>query len=68
MQIQDLSLGLAELHENRLGPVLDIVKVPPDGIPHVSTAPLTVICKLAEVALDSIIYVVDEDIKWVLSQ
>lgn len=67
-QIQDLSLGLDELHENHLDPVLSIVKVPLDGIPHVSTVPLTVICKLSEVALDSTIYVIDEDIKWLLSQ
>ena len=32
-QVQDLALGLVELHEVRMGPPLKPVKVPLDGIP-----------------------------------
>ncbi|KAK4828346.1 hypothetical protein QYF61_026007 [Mycteria americana] len=51
-QVQDLALGLTELHEVHMGPLLKPVKVPLDGIPslkHINcTTQLGVICKLAE--------------------
>ncbi|KAK4807044.1 hypothetical protein QYF61_018385 [Mycteria americana] len=56
-QVQDLALGLVELHESRMGPLLEIVQ-------QIScTIQLGVICKLAEGALDPAVYVTDEDIK-----
>ncbi|PKU44988.1 hypothetical protein llap_4717 [Limosa lapponica baueri] len=53
--VQDLALGLAELHEVRTGPPLKPVQVPLDGIPSlqrvVHTTQLGVIGTLAEDAL-----------------
>ena len=55
-QVQDLALGLAELHEVHMGPLLKLVQVPLDGIPSLRcvnhTTQLGVICKFAEGALD----------------
>ncbi|KAK4806146.1 hypothetical protein QYF61_001069 [Mycteria americana] len=55
-QVQDLALGLVELHEVRTGLLLQPVKVPLDGIPslrHVNcTTQLGVIRNLAEGALN----------------
>ena len=54
-QVQDLTLGFAELHEVHLGPLLKPVWVSLDGISHLghvnSTTQFGVICKLAEGAL-----------------
>jgi len=56
IQVQDLALGLVEPQEVHIGPLLELVQVPLDGIPslrHVNcTTQLGVICKLAEGALD----------------
>jgi len=50
-----------------MGPLLQLVQVPLDGIPslrHVNhTTQLGVICKLAEGALDPAVCVIDEDTK-----
>ncbi|KAK4816734.1 hypothetical protein QYF61_022286 [Mycteria americana] len=66
-QVQDLTLGLVEPHEVHMGPLLNPVKIPLNGIPsprHVNhTTQLGVICKLAEGTLDPTVYVIDEDIK-----
>ncbi|KAK4832829.1 hypothetical protein QYF61_025817, partial [Mycteria americana] len=66
-QVQDPTLGLVVPHEVHVGPLLELVHVPLDGIPslrHVNhTTLLGVICKLAEGALDPTVYVIDEDIK-----
>ena len=55
-----------------MGPFLKLVQVPLDGIPSFCcincTTQLSVICKLAEGALDPIIYVTDKDIKQYWSQ
>ena len=42
-QVQDLSLGIVELHEVHMGPLLEIVQVPLHGIPSlgVSTTPVS---------------------------
>ncbi|KAK4830027.1 LOW QUALITY PROTEIN: hypothetical protein QYF61_008365 [Mycteria americana] len=69
---QDPALSLVEPHEVHTGPLLDLVQVPPDGIPslkHVNrTTQLGVVCKLAEGALNPTVYVIDEDIKQYWSQ
>ncbi|KAK4806814.1 hypothetical protein QYF61_005610 [Mycteria americana] len=57
-QVQDLALGLVELHEVCGGPLLKPVK----GINCITQ--LGVICKLAEDALNPTVYVVDEDITY----
>ncbi|KAK4806804.1 hypothetical protein QYF61_005600 [Mycteria americana] len=57
-QVQDLALGLVELHEVHMGPLLKPVK----GINCITQ--LGVICKLAEDALNPTVYVIDEDIKY----
>jgi len=54
-QVQDLSLGLVDLHRVSMGPVLRSVYVLLDGIPFLQqincTTQLDVACKLAEVAM-----------------
>ena len=54
--MQDLALGLVELREVPMGPLLKPVKGPLDGIPSLKstncTSQLGVICKLAEGALN----------------
>ncbi|KAK4810921.1 hypothetical protein QYF61_013329 [Mycteria americana] len=66
-QVQALALGLVELHEVHMGPLLKPVQVPLDGIPSLQqincTTQLGVIRKLAEGALNPTVYVTDEDIK-----
>ncbi|KAK4818497.1 hypothetical protein QYF61_014227 [Mycteria americana] len=63
--VQDLALGLVELHEVHMGPPLKPVKVPLDGIPSLQavycTTQLGVISKLAEGALDPTVHVADKD-------
>ncbi|KAK4810873.1 hypothetical protein QYF61_013281 [Mycteria americana] len=67
-QVQALALGLVELHEVHMGPLLKPVQVPLDGIPSLQrincTTQLGVISKLAEGALNPTVYVIDEDIKY----
>ncbi|KAK4824261.1 hypothetical protein QYF61_012527 [Mycteria americana] len=64
-RVQDLALGLVELHEVCMGPLLKPVKVPLDGTPslqHVDcTTQLGVISKLAEGALNPTVPVADKD-------
>jgi len=71
-QLQDLALGLVELHVVHTGPLLELVQVPLDGIPSFwlvnCTTQLGVICKPAEGALDLAVYVIDENIKQYSSQ
>ncbi|KAK4824932.1 hypothetical protein QYF61_021552 [Mycteria americana] len=70
--VQDLALGLVELHEVHTGPPLKPVKVPLDGTPslqHVDrTTQLGVVGKLAEGALNSPVHVTDKDVKQCWSQ
>ncbi|GAB0188195.1 cAMP-dependent protein kinase inhibitor alpha [Grus japonensis] len=70
--VQDLALGLVELHAVHTGPPLKPVKIPLDGIPclqHVDrTTQLGVIGKLAEGALDCTVHVTDKDVKQRQSQ
>ncbi|KAK4828488.1 hypothetical protein QYF61_026759 [Mycteria americana] len=65
--VQDLALGLVELHKVRRGPPLKPVKVPLDGIPSLQrvdhTTQLGVIGKLAEGALNPTVHVADKDVK-----
>jgi len=65
--LQDLALGLAELHDVHTNSLLKLVPVPLDDIlflrPVSHTTQLDVICKLSEGAPDSTVYVIDEDIK-----
>ena len=62
--MQDLALGLVELHEVCTGPPLKPVKVPMDSIPsfqHVNhTTELGVISKLAEDALNPTVHIGDK--------
>jgi len=62
--VQDLALGLIEVHEVRTGPP---VKVPLDSIPPLQcvdcTTQLGVIGKLAEGALNATDHVTDKDVK-----
>ncbi|KAK4825808.1 hypothetical protein QYF61_002413 [Mycteria americana] len=71
-QVQDPALGLVEPPEVHMGPLLQLVQVPLDGIPSLRpvnrSTQLGVICKLAEGALDPSVYVTDEDIKQYWSQ
>ncbi|KAK4831203.1 hypothetical protein QYF61_016040 [Mycteria americana] len=71
-QVQDPALGLVEHHEVHMGPLLQLVQVPLDGIPSLRrvnhTTQLGVACKLAEGALDPTVCVIDEDIKQYWSQ
>ncbi|PKU44258.1 hypothetical protein llap_5451 [Limosa lapponica baueri] len=71
-QVQNLALGLIELHEVYAGPLLKPVKVPLDGIPSLQyvnrSTQLGVIGKLAEGALSSTIHVANKDVKWFCSQ
>ncbi|KAK4829762.1 hypothetical protein QYF61_006486 [Mycteria americana] len=70
--VQDLALGLFELHEVHTVPPLKPVKVPLDGIPslqHVDrTTQLGVIGKLAEGALNPTVHVTNKDVKQRWSQ
>ncbi|KAK4830254.1 hypothetical protein QYF61_009321 [Mycteria americana] len=63
-QLQDPALGLAEPHEVHMGPLLQLVQVPLDGIPSLRrvtcTTQLGVICKLAEGALNPTVYVIED--------
>ncbi|KAK4815471.1 hypothetical protein QYF61_002930 [Mycteria americana] len=56
--VQDVALGLVELHEVCTGPLLKPVKVPLDGIPSLKringTMQLGVICRLAEGSLTAV--------------
>ena len=65
-QVQDLALGLVELHEVGMGSPLKPVQVPLDGIHfllHVNcTTQLSVICKLAEGAFNPTVHVVYKDV------
>ncbi|KAK4816170.1 hypothetical protein QYF61_011552 [Mycteria americana] len=71
-QVQDPALGLVRSHEVCMGPLLELVQVPLDGIPSLRRVNLTtqlgVICKLAEGALNPTVYVIDEDSKQNCSQ
>ena len=65
-------LGLFELHEVHTGPLLKFVQVPFEGISSLRwvdrTTQLFVVCKPAQGAFDSPVYVIDEDIKQYFSQ
>ncbi|KAK4830147.1 hypothetical protein QYF61_008635 [Mycteria americana] len=71
-QVQDLALGLAELHEVHTGPPLKPVTVTLDGIPSLQcvdhTTQLGVIGKLAEGALKPTVHVANKDVKQCWSQ
>ena len=66
-QAQDLAVGLVDLHEVLLGPLLKPVQVSQNGIPCLRyvnrITQLSVIHKLAEGALDPTVNVIDEDVK-----
>ena len=70
--VQDLALGLAELHEVRMGPPLKSVKVPLNsilslqGVDRISQ--LGVIGNLAEGALNPTVRVANKDVKQHRSQ
>ncbi|KAK4825967.1 hypothetical protein QYF61_003536 [Mycteria americana] len=70
--VQDLALGLVELHEVCPGPALKPVTVPLDGIPslqHVDhTTQLAVVGNLAVGALTPTVHVANEDVKQHQSQ
>ena len=63
--VQDLALGLVELHAVHAGPPLQPVQVPLNGIPSLQrvnhTTQLVVLGKLAEGALSPTVHVADKD-------
>ncbi|PKU43757.1 hypothetical protein llap_5947 [Limosa lapponica baueri] len=71
-QVQDLALGLVELHEVCMGPPLKPVQVPLDGTPSLQcvsrTTQFGVISKLAEGALYLTLHVSDKGVKQHWSQ
>ncbi|KAJ7420714.1 hypothetical protein BTVI_20654 [Pitangus sulphuratus] len=66
-KVLDLVLGLVELHEVPIGPLLKLVQIPLDVILSFrcvnSTTQPGVVCKLAEGALDPCVCVIDNGIK-----
>ena len=63
--VQDLALGLVELHEVHMSPLFEPVRVPLDGIPclqHVDCTTQLDVGKLAECALNPTVHVADKDI------
>ncbi|KAK4826066.1 hypothetical protein QYF61_005025 [Mycteria americana] len=66
-QVQDLALGLVEPHTSGLGPSIQPVQVPLQSLPTLqqinTPTQLGVVCKLTEGALDSLIQIIDKDIK-----
>ncbi|KAK4827577.1 hypothetical protein QYF61_019479 [Mycteria americana] len=66
-QVQDLALGLLKPHTIGLSPSIQPVQVPLQTLPplkHINTpTQLGVICKLTEGALDSLIQIIDKDVK-----
>jgi len=66
-QVQDLALGLVELLEVCMGPLLKSVKIPLDGISSLQcvscTTQLGVIGRLAEGALNLPVQVANKDVK-----
>ncbi|PKU42541.1 hypothetical protein llap_7164 [Limosa lapponica baueri] len=71
-QVQDLALGLVELHKVRMGPHLKPVQAPLDGMPSLQrvdqATQLGVIGKLAEGALSPAVRVSDRDFEQHWSQ
>jgi len=65
--MQDPALGLVEPYNVHMGPLLELVQVPLDGILSLRcvncTTQLGVTCKLAEGAFNPTVYVTDKDIK-----
>ncbi|GAB0206720.1 mitochondrial enolase superfamily member 1 [Grus japonensis] len=70
--VQDLALGLVELHAVHTGSPLQPVKVPLDGIPPLQgvdhTTQLGVVGNLAEGALDPTVHLPDKDVEQCRSQ
>ncbi|GAB0205260.1 hypothetical protein GRJ2_002991600 [Grus japonensis] len=70
--VQNLALGLVELHGVHIGPPLNPVRVPLDGIPSLQcvscTTQLGVVGKLAEGALSPTVHVTDKDVEQCRSQ
>ena len=66
-RVQDLALGLVELHKVGMGPPRQPAQFPLDSIPSLwcvnCTTQRGVICKLAEKALDPTVHVTYKDIK-----
>lgn len=66
-QVQDLALGLVELHKIHTGPPFKPVHVPLDAIPSVlhvdCTTQLGVVSKIAEGALNPTVDVTKKDVK-----
>ncbi|RMC07383.1 hypothetical protein DUI87_16848 [Hirundo rustica rustica] len=69
-QVQDLALGLVELHEVPMGSLLKFVQVPLDGIPFFCcvscTVQLGVIRKLAEDAFNITVYSIQLSVTLIL--
>ncbi|PKU49661.1 rna-directed dna polymerase from mobile element jockey- hypothetical protein [Limosa lapponica baueri] len=70
--VQDLALGLVELHEVHISPLLEPIKVPLDSIPSLKQinciAQLGIICKLTKSALNSPVNANNKDIEQCWSQ
>lgn len=63
--MQDLALGLVEPHMTGLGPVIQPVQIPLQSLPILqqinTSTQFGVICELTEVALDTLIQIIDKD-------
>ena len=61
-QVQDPALGLVELRDIPMRPLLELAQLPLDGTPSLRrvsrTTQLAVVCKLAEGALDPAVYTI----------
>ena len=70
--VQDLAIGLIELHVFHMGPHLKLFQVSLDGTPSIKcvehATQLGVVCIHGEGALDPAVFVIDEDIKQNWSQ
>ncbi|KAK4821882.1 hypothetical protein QYF61_004398 [Mycteria americana] len=66
-QVQDLALGLVKPHTIDLGPSIQPVQVPLQSLPTLQhldiPAQFGVICKLTEGTLNSLVQIIDKDIK-----
>lgn len=65
--MQDVALSLVELHGVHMGPTLQFVKVPLDGIPSQQCINCTIqfgfIHKFADSTLSPTIYLINEDMR-----
>jgi len=66
-EVQDPAFGLVEPHTVGLGPLIQPVQIPLQSLPTLkqidTPAQLGVICKLTEGALNTLVQIIDKDVK-----